>query len=83
VQIRKGAATRTVNLPARARMIGYGQGEIFYSLAGGIHALRTSNRTDSLLVPAIPGKAAIAAYATAGGFAWARGSTIDWTAPPA
>jgi hypothetical protein len=78
VQIRKGAATQTVDLPAKAKMIGYGQGEIFYSLAGGIHALKSSNRTDSLLVPASPGKATIAAYATAGGFAWASGSTIDW-----
>jgi hypothetical protein len=33
VQIRKGAATQTVALPAKAQLIGYGQGVIFYSLA--------------------------------------------------
>ncbi len=78
VQIRKGIAAHTFHLPAKGRMTGYGQGEIFYSLAGGIHALKTSSGTDSLLVPAAPGKTTIAAYATAGGFAWARGNTIDW-----
>ncbi len=78
VQIRKGGSTQTVSLPAKAQMIGYGQGEIFYSLGGAIHALKTSTSTDSLLVAATPGKNAIAAYATAGGFAWATGSTINW-----
>lgn len=78
VQIRKGAATQTVALPAKAQMIGYGQGRIFYSLAGAIHALKTSTSTDSLLVAATPGKNTIAAYATAGGFAWGAGNTIHW-----
>jgi hypothetical protein len=78
VRIRKGTTTRTVPLPAKAQMIGYGQGEIFYSLGGAIHALKASTSTDSLLVAATPGKTTIAAYATAGGFAWARGDTINW-----
>ena len=78
VQIREGAAMQTVTLPAKAQMIGYGQGEIFYSLAGAIHALKTSTSTDSLLVAATPGKTTIAAYATAGGFAWATGNQVNW-----
>ena len=61
------------------RMIGYGQGEIFYSLAGGIHALKASSGTDSLLVPASSrqdhDRGLRHAQADSRG---PRGSTIDW-----
>jgi hypothetical protein len=78
VEIRKGAKTTTVALPPKAAMIGFGQGRIFYSLAGAIHALEVSDSTDSLLVAATPGKTTLASYATAGGFAWATGNQINW-----
>jgi hypothetical protein len=80
VLIREGATvTTTVALPAGARMIGYGnQEQIFYSLKGAIHTLRTTTLTDATLVAATPGKTTIASYATAGGFAWSTGNKINW-----
>ncbi len=79
VQIRKGANTSSVPLPAGAKMIGFGQGRIFYSLRGSVHALDISGAADSLLVPGKPARPVLASFATAGGFAWAIGNTIAWT----
>lgn len=78
VQIRNGSQVKTVPLPHGARMFGYGQGRVFYSRAGAIHALQVATNQDSLLVAARPGRSAVAAYATAGGFAWSAGNQINW-----
>lgn len=78
VEIRKGTQTTTVAIPPGAKMFDYGQGRIYYSLAGAIHALKIGGSVDSVLVAPAPGKTAIASYATAGGFAWAIGNTINW-----
>lgn len=78
VQIRNGAQVKTVPLPHGARMFGYGQGRIFYSLSGAIHALRVATNQDSLLVAARPGRSTVAAYAPAGGFAWSTGNQVNW-----
>jgi hypothetical protein len=78
VEIRKGAQTTTVALPAGAQMFDYGQGRIYYTLAGAVHALKVVGSVDSLLVASTPGKTTLASYATAGGFAWAVGNKINW-----
>lgn len=78
VEIRNGAQVKTATLPDGARMFGFGQGRIYYSLSGAIHALQVSTAQDSLLVSPRPGKSTVAAYATAGGFAWATGNQISW-----
>ena len=78
VLLLKGAQTSTVALPAHATMIGYGEGRVFYSLTGSIHALQVSSSQDSLLVAGTKKNPVLASYATAGGFAWATGQTINW-----
>ncbi len=78
VLILKGAQVKTVPVPAHASMIGYGEGRIYYSLTGSIHALQVASSLDSLLVAGTKKNPAIASYATAGGFAWAIGDTINW-----
>jgi hypothetical protein len=78
VLILKSAHTQAVTLPAHATMIGYGEGRIFYSLTGSIHALKVSSSQDSLLVSGTKKNPVIASYASAGGFAWATGDTINW-----
>ncbi len=78
VLILKGSQATTMPLPAHATMIGYGGGRVFYSMTGSIHALQVSSSTDSLLVAGTKKNPVIASYATAGGFAWASGDTINW-----
>jgi len=78
VEIRKGTQTTTVALPAGAQMFDYGQGRIYYTLAGAVHALKVAGSVDSVLVASTPGKTTLASYATAGGFAWAVGNKINW-----
>jgi hypothetical protein len=78
VQYGKGGAMSTLYLPPGGKMVGYGAGRVFYSLKGSIHALKTSDSTDSLLVAGTRAKPAIASFATAGGFSWAIGNTVYW-----
>jgi hypothetical protein len=78
VEIRKGARKTTVALPDGARMFDYGQGRIYYTLAGAVHALKVAGSVDSLLVAGAAGKSTLASFGTAGGFAWAVGNTINW-----
>lgn len=78
VEIRAGTQVKAVALPHGARMFSYGEGRVFYSLAGAIHARKVSNGQDSLLVAARPGKSTVAAYATGGGFSWSTGNQINW-----
>jgi hypothetical protein len=78
VQVRKGTKLTTIPLPAGAKMFDYGQGRIYYTLGGAVHALAVAGSVDSLLVAATPGKTTVASYATAGGFAWAVGNKVSW-----
>ena len=79
VELRNGPQVKTVTLPDGARMFGYGEGRIYYSLSGSIHALKAATGQDSLLVAARAGRSTVAAFATAGGFAWSNGNQINWS----
>ncbi len=49
VEIRKGAAVRTVQLPAAARMLDFAEGIVLYQVGHAIRARRISNGKDTLL----------------------------------
>ena len=78
VEIRKGSRLTSLALPKHAKMFGYGEGRVYYSLNGTLHARKVSSGADSLLVAPRLGRSAIGSFATAGGFAWAIGNQISW-----
>ena len=78
VEIRKGSRLTSLALPKRAKMFGYGEGRVYYSLNGTLHARKVSSGADSLLVAPRLRRSAIGSFATAGGFAWAIGNQISW-----
>jgi hypothetical protein len=79
IAIRNGARITTLALPKGAKMFGYGEGRVYYSLTGSLHARKVSSGVDSPLVAPRLGRSAIGSFATAGGFAWAIGNQISWS----
>ena len=78
VEIRKGARTVTVALPAGALMTDFAEGRILYvSKRGDVHALRVTDKQDTLLLRRSVGGPVAASYDTRG-LAWARGKTVNF-----
>jgi hypothetical protein len=78
IDIRTGARLTSLALPKRAKMFGYGEGRVYYSLNGALRARKVSSGADTLLVAPRLGRTALGSFATAGGFAWAIGNQISW-----
>jgi hypothetical protein len=78
VQIRTPAGSTTVNLPAGATMTDFSEGRIFYTLNNEIHALKTSNGKDTMLLESGNGAPPIFATADAHGLGWAQGTTVNF-----
>lgn len=78
VQIRGGARTTVVDLPAGAAMTDYAEGRILYTKDGDVHAYRVTGGQDTLLLEGGgSGPAVFATYDTHG-LGWARGKTVNF-----
>jgi hypothetical protein len=78
VEIRAGAHTTTVPLPAGAVMTDYAEGRILYTRNGDVHALKVAGGSDTLLLDGGPAARAVAATLDTHGLAWARGRTLNF-----
>jgi len=78
VEIRRGPASiRSVDLPDSAQMLDFAERRILYSVSGSIHALHIGTGVDSMLVKGSGAHPVLAAL-DPHGFAWARGSRVNW-----
>jgi hypothetical protein len=78
VDIRAGATTKSVVLPAGSTMLDYRQGRIYYAKGKQVRARRVPTGEDELLlvVPKKPREAPL--FSIDWGAAWATGATLDW-----
>ena len=78
VEIRRGSTSiRSVDLPDSARMLDFAERRILYSVGGSIHTLHIGTGVDSTLVKGSATPPVLAAL-DPHGFAWARGSRVNW-----
>jgi hypothetical protein len=79
VEIRRGAATRSLTLPTGSRMLDYRQGVVYYAKGTQVRARRVATGEDSLLFTS-PGTKPwqTPLYAIDWGEAWAIRRTLHW-----
>lgn len=78
VQIRNGAKTTTVNLPAGAVLRDYAEGRILYTKSGEAHAFRISDSHDTLLLKGGGATPAVLPTYDTHGLGWGRGTTVNF-----
>jgi hypothetical protein len=78
VEIRRGAATRTVSLPSGATMLDYRQGRIYYALGRQVHARSVATDADELLLALPAGISRTPLFSIDWGAAWAAGNRLHW-----
>ena len=78
VDIRKGAATKTVSLPAGSTMLDYRQGTIYYAKGKQVRSRRVPTGEDELLLVVQKKPWETPLFSIDWGAGWASGNTLHW-----